>query len=591
MANANTNAKITITAEDKTRAAFAQVQGGLERMDKSVGLLSGGVAGLATAFGSAFAVGETVAFLHSTIDALDALNDAADATGATVENLSALEDVARRNGGTLDQVTGALVKFNQALNATDGDKSPAALALKAIGVSTKELRSLDPAEALRQVAVALDGFADNGEKARIVQDLFGKSVREVGPFLKDLAEQGKLNAKVTTEQAKAAETFNKQLYEMETNASNLARTVVSQLIPAINEYAKKAAAAAETLSLKDLFTVDRDILLGTSAEQALLKYQARLDEIIAQREKLNDFSDAQEIADLDKQAEQLKRLVDYYKKIAVFKDTFNDRRASGEVSTEKPKLKRLPAPQPDRGDPLQEAIDASVKRMEDWWYKNQETLDKIDASFGAIQAADEQLKNDFLRSEKAAYDQIEEEAKAQRERIHQFTEGIKADIEDALGATVENVLEGHFNNIAKLWEQMLIRMAAQAIQADLSSKLFGPGGAGNGVAGFLANLFGNGQGGYGTGGLYSGASGGAATGANVSAGQLWRVNERGTEWFRPNVGGQIIPLGTGQGPGDGNTIINVASGVNRAELQAAMQLAVSTAEARVFARLRRTKNA
>ena len=55
--------------------------------------------------------------------------------------------------------------------------------------------------------MALAGFADDGNKARLTQELFGKSLAEVAPLLKDLSTQGTLNAKVTKEQADAAEQF------------------------------------------------------------------------------------------------------------------------------------------------------------------------------------------------------------------------------------------------------------------------------------------------------------------------------------------------------------------------------------------------
>jgi hypothetical protein len=35
-------------------------------------------------------------------------------------------------------------------------------------------------------------------------------------------------------------------------------------------------------------------------------------------------------------------------------------------------------------------------------------------------------------------------------------------------------------------------------------------------------------------------------GGPVDAGKLYRINERGQEFFRPNVGGQVIPIGPQQ---------------------------------------------
>ena len=197
-----------------------------------------------------FSVGTIPAFPRATVNALDALNDAPDATGATVESLSALEDVARRNGGTLDDVAGILVKVNGLLKEADG-KNGASQALKDIGLSAADLKKLDPAEALRQVAVALGTFADDGEKARIVQDLFGKSVREAGPFLKDLAEQTELLGSVTTETAKSAETLNKQLFSMQTDLQNAGRAITAELLPQmaiLSEYAKASSGEVTLLA-------------------------------------------------------------------------------------------------------------------------------------------------------------------------------------------------------------------------------------------------------------------------------------------------------------------------------------------------------
>lgn len=193
----------------------------------------------------AFSVGTIATFTRSTINAIDALNDAKDATGATIENLSALENIARRNGGTMDTVTGVLVKFNNVLKEADG-KNGVSKALEAIGLNAAELRRMDPALALQATAQALSRFADDGDKARLVQELFGKSIREAAPFLKDLAEAGQLNATVTTAQAEAAERFNKNMAAMQSGAANLGRSLISELLPSINALVSRLNIASES---------------------------------------------------------------------------------------------------------------------------------------------------------------------------------------------------------------------------------------------------------------------------------------------------------------------------------------------------------
>lgn len=171
-------------------------------------------------------------------DGVDALNDLKDATGASIENISALEDVGKRAGASFDTVSTSLIKFNNVLSdAKPG--SAAEQAIKALGLSIEDLKRLDPAEALRQTSVALNRFADDGDKARLVQELFGKSVKEVAPFLKDLAESGALVAKVTTEQAEQAEKFNKELAALGKNAQDASRALVGPMVSALNDVIAK----------------------------------------------------------------------------------------------------------------------------------------------------------------------------------------------------------------------------------------------------------------------------------------------------------------------------------------------------------------
>lgn len=224
-----TNAKIVLTAEDRASRVIGQVKRQMteagttaQSFASAVGLLNPAFAGLAGAAG-------LVAFVKHIIDARDALNDVADATGASIEGLSSLERVARLNGGTLDQVSGILVKFNQALNDAGDPNSEAARTFAALGLSVKDLKAQDPSAALQRTAIALTGFADGGDKARGTMELLGKTTREAAPFLKDLAEAGKLNASVTEDQAAAAERYNKQLFAMRVAAEDAGRALTNEI--------------------------------------------------------------------------------------------------------------------------------------------------------------------------------------------------------------------------------------------------------------------------------------------------------------------------------------------------------------------------
>ena len=200
--------------------AFAQV--------RSVAATIGGglVAGLS--------VTAVTQFITSTNDALLAIKDLAEGTGSSVEQISALENALRANNRTLDEAQPILVKFNGALKEADG-KNGISQALAAIGLNVQDLRRLDPVTALQAVGRALQGYADDGNKARLVQELFGKSVAEVIPFLNDLAE-AELRAtdgiRAATEQA---DKFEKNLARLRTNAQDAGRAITGDVVAAINE--------------------------------------------------------------------------------------------------------------------------------------------------------------------------------------------------------------------------------------------------------------------------------------------------------------------------------------------------------------------
>lgn len=290
-------AKLSIDLE----ARLASLQAGLdkagllaERTSRQISGAFAGIKSVAATVGPALAASLSVAgiaaFVKETAAGIDALNDLSDATGASVENLSALEDAAARTGTQMDTVGAALIKLNQQLANTD-PKSGASQALTAIGLSAEELRRLDPAEALLQVAQALQGYADDGNKARLVQELFGKSVKEVAPLLKDLAESGQLNATVTKEQADEVDRFNKELARLGKNATDASRAIVGELLPSLNSFLEKFRGLRELPnSFGELIKQGAgQVLRGelfSSGAQAVEFYTGKVTELTAELDKL-----------------------------------------------------------------------------------------------------------------------------------------------------------------------------------------------------------------------------------------------------------------------------------------------------------------
>jgi hypothetical protein len=210
-----------------TERTSAQISKGLSVIKSTA---AGLVAGLS--------VGFFVQLTKGAIDSIDALNDVKDATGASIENLSALEDIAARTGTRFEVVGDTLSKFNKRLvDAKPG--TDVAQAFDVLGLSLDELKRKDPAEALRQTAIALAGFADDGRKARLETLIFGEAVKNVAPFMKNLGEAGTLVAKVTTQQAEEAERFNRSLLELQKNTQDFARDLAGPLVAGLNKAISK----------------------------------------------------------------------------------------------------------------------------------------------------------------------------------------------------------------------------------------------------------------------------------------------------------------------------------------------------------------
>lgn len=268
---ATPRARIVLDAADESGPAFASLRQRFAGVQGQVDGLASRFAGLGSTVATLFTGFGLGSLVTQLADGLDKFNDLSDATGASVESLSALEAVALRTGTSFDTIAATLVKFNQALNNADDPKI--AETLRQVGLSARDLKAQDPALALLQTAQAFDTFAAGGAKARAEQLLFGRSLREVAPFLKDLAESGQLNATVTTAQAQAAEQFNRNLYAMQAAATQVGRDIANDVIPTLNAVglgfggaadqadrfsvaAKAVRVVVETLSVVGAYVVD-----------------------------------------------------------------------------------------------------------------------------------------------------------------------------------------------------------------------------------------------------------------------------------------------------------------------------------------------
>lgn len=649
---------------------------------KNAGALLGGV--LTGAF-AAFSVGQLVSFVRRTEDGVDALNDLKDATGSSIENLSALEDVAARGGTSFDTMSTALLKFNKVLTEAKPDNEVGRV-IKSIGLDAEALRAVDPAEALRQVSVALSNFSDDGGKARAVQELFGKSTKDVAKFLKDLADQGELVAKVTTAQAEETKKFNDQLDSLSKNSTDAARSIVGNFLPALNsvlasyiklgglkgtilavfgqddlsqsENQAKAAAAAVSLASDRLASLSEEFsrdpgnkALGVIVERQRAKVDAlrasaalasdALKGLInkddpqvldggtnlfagskpklvvpekadkAAKEKKDSVSEA--IRQLAQYVEQLDKQIDKEEELTEVQKALNALNKAGKEG-EIPQVRELVLNLAKKKDALEAEAEIvkELARFEKERADAQRAQDNdIDAFSGRSldqkkRELGERLETRLQAGEVFSPEELERivngiagistQLQTTGSDIEEFTKNAAANIEDTLGASINDALRGNFKNIGDLWKNMLINMASQALSANLTKALLGTaskdGIAGGLVGSFLSFLKSEKGNAFGSTGVIPFANGGVfdspqlfkfANGSGFSDGVL---GEAGPEAVMPLKRGSDGKLGISSS-GGGGTVVNfigdtvVGHNVSHGEVQEAVRAGNARTEQRI----------
>lgn len=537
------DAKIVLTAEDRASRVLQGLRGEMQSMQGGIATLRGALGAIGPAFGAAFSVAGILGLTRTVTAGLDKLNDLADATGSSVENLSALEDIAERTGTSVDTLGDAIVKMNKALaDAKPG--SDQAEVFKALGLSVQELKSIDPALAFQKIAIALQGFANDGNKARAVQELFGRSLKDVAPLLKDVAEAGKLVGTATKQQAEEAEKFNKELFALQKNATDAGRALVGPLIGALNATAKAYRRAREEGVGFLEFTLRRigkDNRPGSGAEEEdraarereLRGELQRMDALLARgvmmEQKRNDLLEkrAKVLKDLDailknqtadaaagiqktaaswgKSAPSLPDIVGGGKpgkakgeKVGaseIFDTTERFRaseRAAQAATDEALRLDQLNDLTKDRADALA-LVTAEQKRLNDL-LEATPTGQLEQARSDMILLADAFEKGrvnaeQFSEAAAGRLGLVAEEGKKAADEWSVFADQAARNIQDVLGNTLEATLSGNFDSIGQMWKTLLIRMASEAAAAQIGKQLFGDFGGKSG--GDLGGIFGS----------------------------------------------------------------------------------------------------
>jgi hypothetical protein len=258
-------------AEQLSRNAGKAIEQNLNSANDAVIAKLKVVAGAAAA---ALSVGAFAAHTAEVIHATAAYDDMAERTGIAVEELSRMGQVAKVGGHELGNVEAAAARLVKGLSATDDETKGVGKALEALGVSGRDAHgNIRPlGQLLPEIAGKLSTYADSSSKTAIAQDLFGRSGREILPFLKDYVEMSGMAAAITGEQAAAAERLEKSWKLMQLQTQNIVTAWVNQAIPTLQSVVDiMSTASLQSDSLKSsLARLGQDGSVASWAEDTAL---------------------------------------------------------------------------------------------------------------------------------------------------------------------------------------------------------------------------------------------------------------------------------------------------------------------------------
>jgi hypothetical protein len=169
-------------------------------------------------------------------------------TGISVEALSELGYAAEQSGADLDSLEVGVRKMQKFLFEASKGSRAAGATLSKLGLQFADLNGLSPDQQLALVADRLANVQDPALKAALAMEIFGKSGTSLLPLMQDgakgieeLRQQARdLGLTISTEDAKAAETFGDRLSDLWKVIKSGVFAVGAALAPLLQDLAIRA---------------------------------------------------------------------------------------------------------------------------------------------------------------------------------------------------------------------------------------------------------------------------------------------------------------------------------------------------------------
>lgn len=253
--------KVTIAAVDQASEVLARVETSFQRLQSSY-------LRMAALLGAGFSVAGLVSFAQSTIDAMAKMQDLAEMAGITAEAMSKFEAPTRVAGASLDVTAQAMARMSRAAVLGLDPLSAQGRAFAAIGISTRELRSLSPDQLFELIARQLAKYSDGISKNAVMQQIFSRSGFEMNSVMKQIAATTELHASVTQKDAEKAKAFQEEVVRLKMAGETFWRNIASAWIPRLTDLVTTFKEATEGAGLFKTTLIGLVAIFGGDASTA-----------------------------------------------------------------------------------------------------------------------------------------------------------------------------------------------------------------------------------------------------------------------------------------------------------------------------------
>jgi hypothetical protein len=316
------NAKIVLSAEDRTRAAFASVSKGVDKLGVNLASVKVAALGALGALAVPISAAGFLAAAKGAADYADEMGKLAQRAGVTSEAISGLAFAAKLSDVDNNTLARGLRELGN--DAAEGGKKLADLGIKITDTNGKTKTS----EALfSDVAEAIASIESPAERAAVAAKLFGD---RIGPELLPLLNSGRQGIKDMTDEAarfgrvvddeataKAAE-FNDNITRLGELATAAAQNIGNALIPTLADLANEFLTGLRNANglLDAIFTFGT---IGTfeKPEQGAKQYREEIGRLKKAREELIEIEGvAANTSGFDRDIEKAKKRLAYFNDLA-----------------------------------------------------------------------------------------------------------------------------------------------------------------------------------------------------------------------------------------------------------------------------------